>query len=151
MAVTVVGALEGVQINNFEASVPGLHYAQVQTRAKAAGSEATKYLANWVAPCDCRLVESYFMPLAAVSGAATNSTHLNIVDVGLAGVGVVELSTLELLNTINLTANAKNALNGVTGYATDLSAGDVLALQGELLGTGLLVPEGTWVIVYDNV
>jgi hypothetical protein len=150
MAVTVVAALTDTLIDTFNASVPGRHYAQIFTRAKAAGSEGTKYLANWMAPHDCRLVESYFIPLAAVSGAATNATHLNVVWIGVAA-GSTELSTLELLSGINLTANAKNALNGLTGYTRDLVAGDVLALQGELLGTGLAVPEGTWVVVYDNV
>jgi len=146
MAVTVKGAL--TDVSAFDRSTPGTRYVTVQTQAKAAGSEATKDLAYWIVPHDCRLTCGYFTPYADVSGADTNSTNLNIVNRGLDGAGTTEISSLELTSGNDLTAAAKNQL--ATGLTTDLSAGQVIALEGELVGTGLAVGEGYVTFGYDG-
>jgi hypothetical protein len=150
MAVTVIGALTGTLINEATRSVPGRHYAQVQTRTHAAAT-ATDFIATWTAPHALKVVASYFMPLAAVTGDNTDTTFLNVVYAELAGIGATELSSLELLTGENLTANAKNSLNGVTAYTQVMVAGDVLALAAEKSNSGVLIPEGTWIIAYVNV
>jgi len=148
MAVTVVGALAGNQINEFVRSKPGYCMANVRTRTHLAVT-ATDYIGNWMAPHPVKLLASYFVPDDAVVGDNTDTTFLNVVDVGIAA-GTTELSSLELLTGFDLTANAKNDLSAGVGYATELQAGDVLALQAEKSNAGVLIPAGNWIIVYQN-
>jgi len=149
MTTTSVGAL--TNINQAERALSSAYrYAQVPTRAKAASSEATKDLAEWMAPHDCTLRVCYFVPTAAVSGANTNTTHLNVLNRVLTGTSAGELSSLELTSGNDLVMGLKTDLNSGTAYSQDLPAGTILALQGEVVNTGLAVPEGTWIIGYDG-
>ena len=145
MAVTVLGAITNINSAHRGLGV-GYLYEAVPTVAHAAAT-ATEYIGQWVAPHDCRLRAVYFLPLAAVTGANTNTTHLNVINVGVAA-GTTELANLDLTSTNNLTGRAKNVIT--QALTTDLSAGDVIALEAEKVGTGLDVPAGVMFIAYDG-
>lgn len=118
---------------------PGIMTAQLRSKAHAAAT-ATETILTWIAPQDCRLMGVHFYPDSAVTGADTNTTHLNVLD------GATEIDNYDLTSGNDI---------AVTGYtfsttlARDLSEGDRVIVQAEKVGTGLDVPAGTFVFEYD--
>lgn len=121
--------------------------AQVTTIAHAAAT-ATEYIAAWTIPHGGRLRGVLFTPLAAVTGANTNTTHLNVINCGADGTGTDELGNLDLVSGTDLAATTPNTI--ASGLTTALADGVTIALQAEKVGTGLLVPAGTAVFLYDG-
>jgi hypothetical protein len=110
---------------------------------------ATETRAIWTAPCNCVITGCSVVNPAAVTGNDTNSTNLNLLDAGAAGTGTTEIGNLDLATGTNLVANVPSAL---TVTATVLTAGDVVKVQYEKVGTGLLLTaEHFFQITYRRV
>lgn len=134
--------------SQFDRGIPGNRVGtQVHAPAHAAAT-ASEYLVAFVAPFDCRLKAVYFVPFAAVTGANTNTTHLNVINKGSAGSGSTELGALDLTSGNDLTAFDVNTV--VSSLTTDLTEDDVIAVQYEKVGTGLDVPAGVWIFEIDG-
>jgi len=96
-------------------------------------SDATVAKSIWVAPIDCVLEGVYLVAYAAITGADTNTTHVNVLDAGAAGTGTTEIGALDLVNGTDVVAAVPTSLI-VT--ATAMTAGDVLKVQYEEIGNG---------------
>ncbi len=130
--------------------LPGVHVAQVVT-PKHAAATATEDIPIFYAPTDApegvSIVAVRLIPGAAVSGANTNTTHLNLVNRGADGAGTTELANYDLTSGNDLTAyDNKNLYTPATPL--NIATGVVLTLQFEKVGTGLLVPEMLVVVEY---
>jgi len=128
-------------------AIPGNHRDLVGGIAHAAAT-ATEYVVSWAAPFDCRLLAVYFIPAADVTGADTNTTHLNVDNKGSDGTGTTELGNKDLVNGTDLTGSDVNTI--VSGLTTDLSKNDVISVEAEKVGNGLDVPAGTYIFEYDG-
>ncbi len=73
------------------------------------------------------------VPGAAVTGANSNTKHVNVLD------NATELTTLELTLGTDLTSLTERAIYSPTTPRT-LDAGDVLSVQVEQVGTGQALP-----------
>lgn len=133
--------------STFLKGIPGDARAFVSSIAHAAAT-VTEVIAAWAAPYACRIKAVGFIPAAAVTGANTNTTHLNVINKGAAGSGTTEIGNYDLTSGNNLAATDVYWI--ATGLTTAMAEDDVLALTAEKVGTGLDVPAGTFVIVYDG-
>jgi hypothetical protein len=120
---------------------------QIAAIAHAAAT-ATEDIALIAFGFACRLLEAYYVPTVAVTGADTNSTNLNVINRGTNGGGTTELGNKDYATGVNMTAKTPNAI--VTGLTTAITDGTVIALNAEKVGTGLDIPAGTFVLVYDG-
>lgn len=149
MAVSTRSGLSAVTafeaVNNY-VKMPGAFMACCQTIAHAAAT-ATEYIGSLVIPIDGRIRAAYFIANAAVSGANTNTTHLNLQNGGVAGTGTTELTAIDLTSGNDLASGVKSVFT--EALTTAVSAGTVVRLQAEKVGTGLDVPSGTLVVLYD--
>lgn len=91
------------------------------------------------------LVKAVYIPVAAVTGQATNSRTLNVLNGGSTGAGVVNMASLALVAGTNLNANVENQLTLGTVVA---NPGDNIAWQSALVGTGLADPGGIVVCTF---
>lgn len=110
-----------------------------------AAATATEARAIFTAPRACKITGVSFTPDVASTGDNTNTTYLNVINKGASGSGTTEIGNLDLATGTNLTAFDEQA---ITITATSLAEGDVVALQFEKVGTGVLVGPGvvnvTW-------
>lgn len=119
-----------------------------------AAATATEKHPIFRAPFACKVTKIDAVAQAAVTGADTNTTHLNIINAGAAGAGTTEVGNLDLtsgtdmaaLDSTNIPLNATYLTAGVT-----LAEGDVLVLQHEKVGNGLLVPQLLVYIEYKAI
>lgn len=119
-----------------EAKFSQSHVAQILA------ATATRKDPIFTAPRKCVVREVSVVTQTAVTGNTTNTKNLNIVDVGAAGVGTTEIANLDLITSVNLTALDEvniplNATYLVPGRT--MAAGDVLCLECEQVGTGVIV------------
>lgn len=119
--------------------VAGAHQEQVSSIAHAAAT-ATEYIAKIRVPFTGYLKKVIFVPDAAVTGQDTNTTNLNVVNLGT-GAGTTELYNYDLTNGNNV---------AVTGYEfgstkTAVTEGGFIGLQAEKVSTGLAIPAGTFI------
>lgn len=91
--------------------------------------------------------EVAWIPHAAVTGQDTNTFHLNVINAGADGVG--NANDVEVGN-VDFTSGNDASADQETSLATDfgLDADDVLVVQRELVGTGLAMPEGTFLVEF---
>ena len=115
---------------------PGIHRAYAHIPAIGA-ADATIVYPIFSAQSTVKVTEVIIVPQAAVTGNDTNRKNLNVLDVGAAGAGTTEIGNLDLATSTDLTSLAEQAL-GVTD--TQLTDGDVLALQVELVSSGVALP-----------
>lgn len=113
--------------------------------AQVAAATATSKFAIFVAPRACKVSGVSITPDVATTGDATNTKNLNVLNAGAAGSGTTEIGNLDLAAGVNLTAFDETAIP-IT--ETPLAEGDVLVLQVEKVGTGVIVGPGqvkvTW-------
>lgn len=85
-----------------------------------------------------------YIPTAAITGAATNTRTLEVVNKGQAGTGTNVVATLALVSGVNPAADKAAALT-LSGTASKLvvAEGDVLAFASTHGGTGIADPGGT--------
>lgn len=133
--------------SSFIKAIPGEHRAQVANIAHAAAT-ATEYVCMWAAPFVCRLLAVYWVPAASVTGTATNYTNFNVINMGSAGLGTTELGNKDFLSGTD--AVGGDALAIVTGLTTAMAENDVIGIQAEKVSTGLALPAGTFIFLYDG-
>lgn len=114
------------------------------THAQHAAATATEERAIFTAPCAARVRAVSITPDLATTGDNTNTTNLNLVNKGAAGVGTTEVGNLDLTTGVNLTALDEKAipLNATYAAGVVMAEGDVLALAYEKVGTGAAVGAG---------
>lgn len=121
---------------------PGIRSSFLYVAAVAAAT-ATESHPIFVAPCACVLTSVNIVPQAAVTGDNTNKKNLNIINAGSAGSGSTEVGNLDLSTGTNLVAfDQKNIpLNATYTAGVTLAEGDVVKMEYEKVGNGVLVPE----------
>lgn len=128
--------------------IPGNHVATAPIRAHAAAT-ATELIAIFRAPFACKIVSVEILWDAAITGADTNTTHVNLHNRGTAGTGTTELGNIDY---VNATDAAQFVAEDLYSPATPLSiaAGVILAVQLEKVSSGLALPNGTAIITYTG-
>jgi len=118
--------------------IPGYHTANAYLPSHAAAT-ATEGYPIFTAPFRCEITSILIVPAAAVTGADSNSTYLNLINRGTAGSGTTEIGSYDLTTGNNLATSDEKVLYAP---ATPLavSDGNVLAFIFEKHGSGLLVP-----------
>jgi hypothetical protein len=120
--------------------MPGRRESQEYTDrafvAQVAAATATSSFSIFTAPAACRIRAVTVTPDVATTGNTTNTKNLNVVNKGATGAGTTEIGNLDLITGENLVAfDEKN----IPITATALAEGDVVALQVEQVGTGVIV------------
>lgn len=89
-----------------------------------------------------------WVPQTGVTGANTNTFHLNVRNLGSDGLTGTET---ELGNYDFTSGNDATALVELDLVSTDTAVveGDVVTVQRELVGSGLATPEGAFVVVFS--
>ena len=126
---------------------PGVHDKIVAAPAHLAAT-ATEIVPVFEAPVNCRITKVTFRPGAAVTGANTNTTHLNVIDMGVAGTGTSEKGNYDLISGNDLAAGEAKALYAPAGGLA-VSQGNLIGLQFEKVGTGLTVPAGAVIVEFE--
>lgn len=121
--------------------------AQVYVPPAAAG-DATKEWPVFYAERACRLLSVGVVPLATITGANTNTFHWNVRNKGTDGNGTTEIGNVDFVSGTNADDYDYREIVAETG-GKSLSAGQVLTLQRELIGTGQASPEALVVVVYE--
>jgi hypothetical protein len=116
-------------------------YSKEYRDAVHAAATGTEQRAAFIAPCKCRVVAIEFVSDAAVTGNNTNTTNVNVVNKGAAGVGTTEVANKDFPTGVNATALDAVAIpfNATYANGVDLNEGDVLAVEYEQVGTGVLI------------
>lgn len=84
-----------------------------------------------------------YTPEAAVTGVDADTRTLSLINKGQSGAGTTVIASLDLVDTVNLTAFDEKAL---TLHATvanrNVAANDVLAWKSDATGAGIVDPGG---------
>lgn len=85
-----------------------------------------------------------YVPVATVTGAATNNRTFSLTNKGTDGTGTTAVATLNMANGVNAPAFDEKVipLSGVAG-ATEVEQGDVLQFTSLHILTGIADPGGT--------
>jgi len=121
----------------------------VETMTTTAMSTNATFRGAFVAPAACTLTNAYLVPHVAITGADTNTFHVNLQDRGAAGSGTDEIANLDFVSGTD--AAILNNLSFGTLSATHkvLAAGDVVAVQMEKIGDGQASPRLSIVLAYQ--
>lgn len=131
---------------DFVQDLPGLHTSSGRTTVIAT-SDATEEQVIFRAPFRCRVQSVTVTPDADVSGANTNTRHLNIINKGNDGDGTTEVANLDLTLAVDLD-QADGTVIPLTAGEILLAEGDVLAVEFEEIGTGIGMPVSNWEVKY---
>lgn len=113
----------------------------VEVSAVAAGNDAT-FVAR--APYAGVVTSVTYVPVATVTGAATNNRTVNVVNKAQDGSGAASVASLSFGNGTNATAFDEKAITLTTTAADKVvAAGDILAINSTHVGTGIADPGGT--------
>ena len=116
---------------------PGTHDRQAVLPPVAA-ADATADFVVFEAPVNCKVEKVKVIPGAAVTGADTNTRHLNLINRGANGAGTTEIANYDL------TSGNDAGVAGLVLYAPPsplaVVQGTQLALQVEKVGNGIALP-----------
>lgn len=118
------------------ADITGSHTDQ-NTLLSVAAAATTEAHPFFVAPFPCVVTGVGITPQAAVTGDNTDTKNLNVDNKGPTGALSTEIGNLDLVLATDLVAFDEQA---ITITETELAKGDVLALEYEQVGTGVLIP-----------
>jgi hypothetical protein len=106
-----------------------------------AGNDATTVL--FQAPFACTVTLVNYVPAAAVTGAATNTRLVELVNKGQAGSATVQVAALQFNSGVNAAADDERAVT-LSGTAANLvlAAGDTVIWNSTHVGTGITDPGG---------
>lgn len=127
--------------------IPGIHTATARTPAIGT-SDATSKSVIFRAPFDCRISAIKFIPDTAITGADTNTRHLNIQDEGAAGTGDAEIANKDYTDGVDVTALVADDIT-MSSANHQLTEGDILTAEFEEIGTGQALPAGLIVVEFD--
>lgn len=115
-----------------QGSLPGIVRHTTYVPALAATS-ATVKIAVWQAPNDVKIDKVTIRTGVAITGDATNTINLNVLDGGAAGSGTTEIGHQDYGASVNAAA-----LDDIVIDCADaaLDEGDALILQVEKVGSG---------------
>ena len=128
--------------------VPGTRREMVAVPFHAAAT-ATEIVPIFEAPLGAKIEKVIFRPGAAVTGADTNTTHLNVINMGTAGAGTTELGNYDLTSGNDLAAGERKELYAPAA-ALAVSQNNLIGLQFEKVGTGLDVPAGIAIVEWSS-
>ncbi len=126
---------------------PGTRKAVVHVPAHLAAT-ATEIFPIFEAPVGAKIEKVIFRPGAAVAGINTNTTHLNVIDMGVAGAGVTELGNYDLTLANDLAVGERKELYAPAS-PLEVLQNNVIGLQFEKVATGLLVPAGVAIVEWS--
>lgn len=120
---------------------PLTEHINVQVAAVATASDATPAVDR--SPFDGTVTGVTYTPNAAITGAATNTRAVSLVNKGQTGAGSTVVATLEFDSGVNGVAYDEKAIP-LSGTPANLvvAQGDVLEWQSSHVGTGLADPGG---------
>jgi hypothetical protein len=114
----------------------------------AAAGDATASRVVFMAPFACRIRSVTIVPAAGITGQATNTFNLNVINRGVDGASSTEVANRDYLSGTNETAYTRRVLYQPS-TPLSLAAGACLDLQRELVGTGLAMPSLLVVVEYE--
>jgi len=119
----------------------------------AGAADVTKSTPVFTAPDNCKVLQVQIVTQAAITGANTNSMNLNLINKGAAGIGATELGHIDFVSGTNSVAFDGKDLVADTAIAsaTELTAGDVLAVEREKVGSGLAMPEVLVIVTFTLI
>ncbi|GIE30165.1 hypothetical protein Ait01nite_032100 [Actinoplanes italicus] len=84
-----------------------------------------------------------YAPIAAITGANTNTRSVSLVNKGQSGAGNTVVATIQYNSGVNAAASDENTvtLSGTPANLT-VAAGDILQWQSTAVGTGIADPGG---------
>ena len=126
--------------------VPGTHDMAATTPQHAAAT-ATEIIPIFEAPASVKIEKVIFRPGAAVTGQDTNTTHLNVINMGTAGTGTTELGNYDLTSGNDLAVGERKELYA-PATSLEVAAQTLIGLQLEKVGTGLDVPDGIVIVEF---
>ena len=120
---------------------PLVNTIKASAQPVAAGSDLTTVTGE--APFAGTVTGVAYIPVAAVTGANTNTRTISVVNKGGAGAGSASVASLALVSGTNLSADRENAVT-LSGTPANLvvAQGDVLEFTSVHAGTGLADPGG---------
>ena len=127
---------------------PGERDEQISHIAHAAAT-GTETLCVWRAPCIGKLMGIDWVPSAAVTGAATNYTNINLINRGTDGNSTTEIANKDFASGTNAADFTAVAIySPAAGSELALSEGQVISCTFEKVGNGLDLPSGNFVFTY---
>jgi len=128
--------------------ISGEHVAEVVIPAHATGASEI-YPIFYANGAETKVKSVLIIPSADVTGANTNTTHINLFDRDADGNGTTEIGNYDLT-----LGNDLDAYDAYELYAPatklSLSAGEVLSIQLEEVGTGLALPTLLVIVRYTG-
>ncbi len=117
--------------------------------AVATGSTLSNPIAR--APFAGTVSSVTFTPVAAITGANTNTRRVELINRGQAGAGSTVIATLQFDSGVNGVAFDEKTIT-LSGTPANLAvaAGDVLEWKSTAVGTGLADPGGAVDITFDR-
>ncbi len=127
---------------------PGIRREMVHVPAHLAAT-ATEKFPIFEAPVGAKIKKVIFRPSAAVTGANTNTTHVNVINMGTAGTGTAELANYDLTSGNDLAVGERKELYA-PATPLSVSQNNLIGLEFEKVGTGLLVPAGIAIVEWES-
>ncbi len=128
--------------------VPGVHVHQTTIRAHAAAT-ATERVNIFEVPFKAKVRAVYIRPDAAITGADTNTTHVNLLNGGTAGTGTTELGAKDFVAGTDAAIGEKLTLYAPASKLA-VDAGTLLVIQFEKVGSGLALPQFSVTVEYEG-
>jgi hypothetical protein len=128
--------------------IPGNHVATAPIRAHAAAT-ATELVGIFRAPFACKIISVEILWDAAITGADTNTTHVNLHNRGTAGTGTTELGNIDYVSGTDAAAFVAEDLYS-PATPLEVAEGVILAIQLEKVASGLALPNGTAIVTYQG-
>lgn len=116
---------------------PGTHDVQRGIEPTAA-ADASKTHVIFEAPVSCKVEKVKVIPGAAITGANTNTKHLNLINRGANGVGTTEIANIDLVQGTDIGVAGANLY--APASPLEVAQGVQLGLQVEQIGTGQALP-----------
>jgi hypothetical protein len=92
-----------------------------------------------------------YIPVATITGAATNSRTLTATNRGQAGAGSTNVATLALVSGVNAPADAEKPVTlNATPANLVVAAGDVISFESVHVGTGIADPGGEALVEFTR-
>lgn len=127
--------------------IPGTHIAQAVIPAHGS-ADATTGHPIFRAPFDCTLTAVRIIAGADVTGQGTNYFNLNLINRGTSGTATTELANRDYSGTA--VTETRGVPRTLYSTATNLSAGTILEIEREKVGTGLASPAFLVEIEYEG-
>jgi hypothetical protein len=91
-----------------------------------------------------------YLPQDNITGADTNTTHINLDKRDTAGDNPVEKANKDYTSGVNETDYNYVSLYKPTG-GFKLVKGESLSVEYEKVGNGIIIPQLLWVVMYENI